>query len=586
MKMPDSAFNTLTRRRLRQLADERSYERGEAYFRQGRLRGLVEFEGTLTATVRGTHDYRVKLWYEGKELEYSCTCPFAADGWFCKHCVAVGLAWAAESKSAGQSGEPRKSAGTMDDLRAFLHRQEKGRLVETLLREALEDEDLRERLLLEAAREDPAHLDFDAYRRAISNAVSAGDFVDYDAAGGYARGISRVVEPVAALLDDGHAAEVVELAQYALSELEQALGYVDDSAGYTGGVIRELHELHRRACQQARPDPVELARRLFRWEMTSQWLFFSGAAEDYAEVLGEAGLAEYRRLAEAEWASIPALRPGDAGEFYGLRSRITSVMETLARQSGDVEAIVEVKRRDLSRPDAFLGIAEIYRAAGRHDEALAWAEDGVKSFPGGRDRRLADFLADEYHRRGRHDEAISLIWRQFTESPYLDTYRKLRARARKTARKSEWKQWREKALDHLRAAIERKKKQAGRARSNWHMDVDHSELVRILLWEKKYEDAWREAQEGGCSGELWLELAASREQRHPEDALAVYRSRVAPTIELTNSTAYEQAVALLRKVRELLTHLGRPAEFDDYLAALRVEYKRKRSFIKLLESLR
>lgn len=527
----------------------------------------------------------MKLWYEGEDIEYSCTCPFAADGWFCKHCVAVGLAWDAESRGTGESGKARKPSNTMDDIRAFLTRQDKSKLVEMLLREALENEGLRERLLLETARVDLAHLDLDAYRRAIRNAVGAGDFVDYDSAGGYARGISRVVESVAALLSDDHAAEVIELTEYALSCMEEALGHVDDSDGYMGGVLRELHELHHRACQQAKPDPLELARRLFRWEMTSQWGFFSGAVEDYAGVLGEEGLAEYRRLAEAEWASVPALGPGDAREFYGPRSRVTHVMETLARQSGDVEALVEVKRRDLSHSGDFLEIAEIYRAASRHDEALAWAERGMESFPKNRDWRLGDFLADEYQRRGRHDEAMNVIWHQFTESPYLDTYRKLRAHARRTARKSEWKQWREKGLTHLRASIERKKKQAGRAKSNWHWDVDHSELVRILLWEKKYEDAWREAQEGECSGELWLELAASREQRHPEDALAVYRSRVAPTVEMTNSTAYEQAVALLRKVRELLTRLGRPAEFDDYLAALRVEYKRKRNFIKLLESL-
>lgn len=32
------------------------------------------------------------------------------------------------------------------------------------------------------------------------------------------------------------------------------------------------------------------------------------------------------------------------------------------------------------------------------------------------------------------------------------------------------------------------------------------------------------AFEGGWSGELWLEISASREQQHMEDALAVYRA--------------------------------------------------------------
>lgn len=586
MKMPESPLNILSRRLLRQLTDERSYVRGEAYFRQGRVRAMAEFEGALTASVRGTRDYKVRLWVEGDSVESSCTCPFAVEGWFCKHCVAVGLAWVAEAEGEDGAGGARKPTSVMGDLRAFLDRQDKSRLVELLLREALEDEGVRERLLLEAARANPGRPDVDAYRRAIGNAVSAGGFVDYDSAGDYARGIGRVVEFVAALLDDGRATEVVELAEHALSELEAAMDFVDDSGGYMTGVLRELHELHHAACLKAKPGPEELARRLFRWELTSRWGFFSGAAEAYAEVLGEEGLAAYRRLAEAEWARLPALGPRDARASHGVRFRLTHVMETLARQSGDVESLVEIKSRDLSRPDAFLEVAEIYQEAGRNDEALVWAERGMKAFPEGPDWRLGEFLADEYHRRGRHDEAMSLIWRQFAESPRLDNYRHLRAHARKTARPSEWKQWREKALGHLRAAVERQKKQAGRSKIGWHDGVDHSELVRISLWEKRYEDAWREAQEGGCSGELWLELAVARERLHPENALVAYRSQVAPTVEQTNSTAYEQAVRLLRKVRELLARLGRAAEFDDYLTALRVEYKRKRTFIKLLESLR
>lgn len=73
--MPESPFINLSRRQLRQLADERSYERGEAYSRQGRVRGLAEFEGTLTATMRGTRQYRVKLWYESEELGSRTSAP-------------------------------------------------------------------------------------------------------------------------------------------------------------------------------------------------------------------------------------------------------------------------------------------------------------------------------------------------------------------------------------------------------------------------------------------------------------------------------------------------------------------------------
>jgi uncharacterized Zn finger protein len=109
--------------------------------------------------------------------------------------------------------------------------------------------------------------------------------------------------------------------------------------------------------------------------------------------------------------------------------------------------------------------------------------------------------------------------------------------------------------------------------------------VRILLWEGDVEDAWREAKEGGCSNELWLELAARREEDHPEEALSIYEARIEPLIERTNNKAYQEAYELLLKVRALMRTLGREQEFDEYMELLRAEYKRKRNFMKLLDGM-
>ena len=76
---------------LRALAGAASYARGELYCASGRVMQM-EFEGErLTARVTGQQIYTVCLWRRGKALQFSCTCPFAAEGAFCKHCVAVGL---------------------------------------------------------------------------------------------------------------------------------------------------------------------------------------------------------------------------------------------------------------------------------------------------------------------------------------------------------------------------------------------------------------------------------------------------------------------------------------------------------------
>lgn len=572
---------------LKRLATARSFARGEAYFNDGRVHSLAAHAGTCTAIVRGQDDYSVTLRSTEDEIKYSCDCPIGLEGEFCKHLVAVGLASLNPAPESKGKPSNRKGTASKDGLRAYLERQDKDTLVAMLAREAMENRNLRDRLLLEAAQSNPAGLDITAYRRSIARATRTDGFVDYHSAYEFTRRILQVTDSIAALLNGGHAPAVIELTEYTLAQLETAIGNMDDSDGYMSDILPELQNLHHRACLDARPEPCALARRLFEWEMKSDWEIFYGTAETYADVFGAEGLAEYRRLAESEWTKIPQLNPGEKDDERSTRRfRITSIMEALARQSADPESLVEIKRRDLSHAYSFLKIAEIYREAGRHDKALDWAEQGIKSFPRA-DSRLVEFLAVEYHRRSRHDDAMTLIWNQFVESPYLQNYQDLKAHALKVRPGPDWPAWRDKALTHLGAVIEKEKQQEKTSKNHWQWagHADNSRLVEIFLWEKHYDDAWQEACAGGCSSSLWLRVAATREEKHPGDAVPIYQEMIAPTLNQGNNVAYEEAVKLLQKIRELMARLDRVTEFEDYLAALRVEYKRKRNFIKLLDTI-
>ncbi len=476
------------------MASAASFERGEDYFLGRQVKAITEEEGTITAKVQGTRPYRVKLWIEKGDLEYSCTCPVGADGEFCKHCVAVGPTWL-QSRELKVSEKAQSVPGvTMDDVRAHLLEQDKNALVDVLVEHAMEDDRLRQRLSMKAAKKGSKALDLVTYRRAIDEAVESGGFVDYRSAYQYASGIEEAIDSVEELLKEGFATEVIELAEHALEAVEEAMGSVDDSDGEMGNILERLQDIHHRACKKAKPDPEALARRLFEWELRTDYDMFYGAAETYADVLGRKGLAVYRTLAEAEWAKVPPLGPGgDDPEKYGKRFRVTHIMETLARQTDDVEAVVDVKKRDLSSAYNYLQIAETYKSVRQHDLALDWAERGVKAFPKRTDSRLREFLAGEYHRRKRHDEAMRLIWAEFTESPSLEQYRNVKAHSERIG---QWEQWREKALAYLRSEIARAKSERQKDRWPWYRKADHSELVRIFLWEKDAEAAWREAQRG------------------------------------------------------------------------------------------
>lgn len=288
----------------------------------------------------------------------------------------------------------------------------------------------------------------------------------------------------------------------------------------------------------------------------------------------------YRKRAEAEWSRVKPLKPGeDDPDKYGQRFRITHIMETLVERSGNIDALVEVKCRDLSSSYNFLQIAEIYRKANRDDQALVWAEKGMQIFVDKVDSRLQDLLAELYHRRKRHDEAMALIWPQFERHSSLKNYQKVKNHA---DRNNGWPEWRERALEHVRVLINTE------ARSNrddhWRSSAwaDRTLLVEIFVWEKDNEAAWKEAREGGCRSELWLQLASLREIKHPRDAVAVYQKLIGPIVERTNNDAYAEAADLLRRMEKLMDKLGENTEFRHYLAKVRTEFKRKRNFVKLL----
>jgi uncharacterized Zn finger protein len=558
----------LTRDAMLELAGKTYFERGEGYHRGGHVSALVEHEGVIVAKVAGTEDYRVRLWAEDG-LAFSCDCPLGLDGEFCKHCVAAGLAWLDGDFSEDAPG----GSATMADVQTYLEEQDRAVLVRIVMEQAMEDEGLRERLLLRASR--MGGLDLATFRRAVDDAV---DFDNYsDSPWDHASGIQNVIGAIAELLEEGFAAEVVELSEYALAKIEGIGDYAVDGTIYT-----ILEDLHHEACRRAKPDREALAKRLFEWELGGDYYTFFDAVNTYADVLGDKGLAEYRRLAEKEWADVPALGPDPENRprYYGKRERLADIMQTLAYRSGDVEALVAVKSKDLSSSFAYLEIARIYKQAGDGEKALEWAEEGTWVFPGGGHPDLRRFLADEYHDRGRHEEAMNLIWTRFVEAPRLEGYVELKAHA---DRAGTWERWRTKALDYLREEMAREKMES--QGSYLSPPVDSSRLVEILLWEGNVEEAWSEAKEGGCSDQLWLNLAARREEVYPEESLAIYQERIEPLVNRTTNKAYRDAYELLIRMRELTRQLGREAEFEEYVELLRLQYKRKRNFIKLLDGM-
>ena len=247
--------------------------------------------------------------------------------------------------------------------------------------------------------------------------------------------------------------------------------------------------------------------------------------------------------------------------------------------SGDVDELVAIKSQDLSHAHTYLTIAQILTENKRHDEALQWAERGLKDHPVRTDNRLRDFLVTAYLKRKRSTEALQLTWIQFEERPGLEYYQKLHALAVKLG---VWPVQRKRALACLDHDIAHDTSTNSRYQAKPGVP-DTSRRLAIALWEDDLNAAWVAAQSGRCQQSLRISLAKALSSTRAQDAIDLYRQLVPEIIRQTGNDAYASAINLVREVQKLMTRLGQVPELVAYLTELRVTFRPKRNFIKLLD---
>jgi uncharacterized Zn finger protein len=168
---------------------------------------------------------------------------------------------------------------------------------------------------------------------------------------------------------------------------------------------------------------------------------------------------------------------------------------------------------------------------------------------------------------------------QFEEYPSLSTYKKLAGVAKELG---QWEAQRECALSLIDTS--RIPSYIG-DKAGWRpAGPDTSLRVAIALWENDVEAAWQHANRGACNRPLLIELAQRLEDERLDDALELYRRIVTELLDLTSNAAYEEALGLVKKMGAALYACRREKEMLHYLDQLRAEFKRKRNFIKLLDS--
>ena len=585
---------------LRRLSGAAVFVRGQTYASSGAIEELhtPELEPgeqtALCAVVQGTQTYQVRVCIDADdELDGECDCPHAQDGNFCKHLVAVCLAWRGELGGAAPAQDPqavkkvaavakraRTQASNREALQRFVQGQSACALAERLWDWAENDRDLMAELKAWSAEHSAAG-DPKALRSAIATLLrDHSGFLDWRESSAYAHRAAKVLPMLRPWLERDPA-QLLALCEHALRCIYKVAEHADDSNGEVGGLMQDVMDLLTKALR-ASPPPAAWVERWFALMQADPWGLW-----DEKSILAAAGpavLARYAAQARADWQDWQRLHPATAPPglpartvrgYDHQRSQLRRrYLDSLALQD-DPLALREAMADSAQEWHEFCALVALCEQQGWLREALQWAEAGVRQHPG--DRRCEDDLLRCYERDGWDEEALALWRRRLQARPDVSTYRAVltaaeRAgcdRARYRAELFAWAEQREQA--ELDAARKRTRTHAGDpalrsidVRVSWHLaDAEPQQALALVR------------QPGnGCRLDTLEALARQLPAENGADAVQLLQ-RVFDVAMAGASSPYATPLAL---VRDILARMPL-AQQAPWLTDLRVRYKPKRNFI-------
>ncbi len=582
--MPSGVKDVIKEAVLRRMAGDEAFVRGQDYYLHGHVLSIVPNGDRLTGLVRDTRNCQVELEVDDGILDYQCDCAAGVEGNFCKHGVAAGLAW------LNKSATPKKRRAkrvTVNDAANLLREEDHAVVVGMVVEWARDDKELAKKLIAYAAHRTSPEAAAAIVEKQLKEAMRSKGHLDaHHKVRVWLQTAEPAVDALERLLADGQPAAVVRICEAALAELSRVLEKAYDYENLIVAIEDRIAGLHRDACEQAPPDPDELASALLKLQLDPHLDSFRDAYKAYGGLLGEDGLALFRILAEDAWATEQRereeqglKRSGQYGYGYAYRSGAQRVMKSLALDAGDIDRFIEIMGGTISTEQEYGEIVSACREHGLEDSALEWAEKALKALPDRPLPQIRNFVAEQYKKRGRVKEGVQVMWKAYVGSQCsVERYGLLEEFVRPLG---DWDRMRPRALDAAREASLDRMAVTWRRRS-YQQESSREPLIRIYMYEEDIGAAWREATDGGCGWYLWRELAALREKDHPEEVIEVYFNLAKESIDRQHGSNYREAVELLIRAAESARKANQGARFRAGFAAIQAEHRHKRNLQMLL----
>lgn len=551
-------------KRLRILAGKAAFDRGRAYFLDGRVTELRKADKHVTAIVLGNKGYSINLKITSRGIEGYCNCP-ASDGIdFCKHCVAAALQLAEQEERSTALAE----GGPEERLEAFLLQLNEESLRALILKLARKDDVLQQRLVQRAdlAMKAPS---LAALKKMITAASPMRSIWRGDSVAAYYDQFAMALDEVLDLADRIPGDMLLKLVDHGQKRVDKSFEHIDTSNGEYDVVHFSLGAMHAEGMARVDWPIARQSQHVLDRLINDEYGMYYQIKDAYLGTLSKLDLATFYETARIRLDALPPLAFGADYKLAREHDTLLGVLRPRLEELGDTRTLIELLKKCCHNANDRLQIAELLLQHKEFAECEDWLnryDRDSKPNPRSLDLRISLYVSQE-----RWAEAVDLQKARLfnaLELPHLHKLYKLAEHS------NQLNIVRKEVPEFLQTQL---------TRHHW-ISQRAAKLLAALAMEREDLDAYYSLhmQYVTDSGTL---LSASKELApQPHRACALIDRVVESSVEKKTNSSYQYAVATLVESKPLFDALG-PDAFARKIELMKERHKPKRNLIALLQAI-
>jgi len=560
----------LNEARVRSLATDKSFERGNIYYLDGAVSETTRQGMELRGECEGSkyEPYEVSVTLNAKGIaDTSCTCPYEYGG-ICKHIVALLLTYVHRPQDF-------RAVASIEEM---LKDRSKEELISIINAMSKQDRKLLSLVELSMTTQDAKagkQVDIAALRKQARRALKYdfGDHLSSRKMEKELRSLGNLADPLLKANDHLNAGLIYHaLLDETVSNYDDIIQQVDED-GEISIVIDEFVESLGKCLEKSSADTrtrrawLETLLDAFAKDIELGGIDFASSASDI--IIGQASDDEWNWIEERVRERASTSREWSREQFVGF---LIEGLDHRGRK-GDTDRLI----REVGTPEQQ---ARLLVEEGRIEEAVRLMNDIARGKPGlvtefgdmlleakAKDAALEfvtahetanwkhdPWLAKYYRHHGTPQEAVNAQKSLFINSPSVEQFKSLQKACRKT---HDWPEVRVEVL----SALER----AERFESLIEIAIDEGDAARAL-------ELLPRATGWGAT-DLRMRVAQAAEKDYPREAAKIYLERVEREIDGRTRDSYRTAGSYLKKAKPSFIKLHGLAAWTEYLESLREAHK-------------